>query len=116
MDFILSAVHHGGYIDLSFDKDIMDRVDIIKLAYKYGWKIEKAKDKSLLIFNRIVNGQHQQLNIWFTRMTIATSLNHPKRGKTQLFGKNIGAALLEKIMNNPRHHTGKRYYEKKKIS
>ncbi len=101
----------GGFHLQSFEV-VMDRVEIIKLAYRYGWRIEAAKDKTLLIFNRIKDNEHQQINVWWTRMTIATSLKHPKRGKTQLYGRNIDAALLEKIFNNPRVHTGKRYYTK----
>lgn len=90
----------------------MDTKEIRKLAKRKGWVEEKAKDKTLLIFNRVQDGIYQQVNVWFTRMTVGTSLKHPKKGKTQLFRKNVDESLLCKIFDNPRVHTGNGYYTK----
>ncbi|MEZ5017372.1 MAG: hypothetical protein R2800_09995 [Flavipsychrobacter sp.] len=53
-----------------------------------------------------------RVNIYLTTMTVSTSLKHPKKGKTQLFRKNVSTKQLEQIFNNPRQHTGKGYYKK----
>lgn len=90
----------------------MDVKEIRKLAKSMGWIEEETKDKTLLIFNRLQENIHQQINIWFTRMTVGTCLKHPKKGKTQLFRKNVDDKLLRKIFENPRVHTGNGYYTK----
>lgn len=54
-----------------------------------------------------------RINIYLTKMTVATCMNHPVKGKTQLFRKNVDKEMLEKIFEYPRKHTGKGYYKKK---
>eukprot|EP00522_Entomoneis_paludosa_P018118 CAMPEP_0172446630 /NCGR_PEP_ID=MMETSP1065-20121228/6189_1 /TAXON_ID=265537 /ORGANISM="Amphiprora paludosa, Strain CCMP125" /LENGTH=317 /DNA_ID=CAMNT_0013197795 /DNA_START=48 /DNA_END=1001 /DNA_ORIENTATION=- len=58
-----------------------------------------------------------KINIYYTTGTVGTCLNHPKRGKTQLFRRNYqdlsGIAI---ILSNPRAHTGEGYYTRKNIS
>lgn len=54
-----------------------------------------------------------RINIYLTKLTVATCIDHPKKGKTQLFRKNITIEQLKKIFDNPRQHTGKGYYEKR---
>lgn len=53
-----------------------------------------------------------KINVYFTTMTISTSMNHPKKGKTQLFRKNVTVSELDEIFAYPRKHTGKGYYTK----
>lgn len=78
------------------------------LAEYHGYVEEAAKDKSLLIFNM----PGVQINVWWTTMTVGTCIDHPTKGKTQLFRKGVDFALLDKLLENPRQHTGKGYYEK----
>lgn len=85
---------------------------IREIARQNGWVEEKAKDPTLLIFNRLCDRTHQQVNVWFTRMTVGTYLKHPKQGKTQLFRKYVDMDMLEKIFQNPRLHTGRGYHTK----
>jgi hypothetical protein len=54
-----------------------------------------------------------RINVYLTKMTVATCLNHPKRGPTQLFRKNVDRKMLKEIFEYPRKHTGKGYYTKK---
>ena len=54
-----------------------------------------------------------RINIYLTKMTVSTCLNHPKKGKTQLFRKNVNLKMLGEIFEYPRKHTGKGYYNKK---
>lgn len=54
-----------------------------------------------------------RINIYLTRMTVATCLTHPTKGATQLFRKNVDYQMLTEIFEYPRKHTGKGYYKKK---
>lgn len=53
-----------------------------------------------------------RINIYLTKMTVATCLKHPKKGATQLFRKNVTVKMLDEIFEYPRKHTGKGYYKK----
>lgn len=55
-----------------------------------------------------------RINIYLTKMTVSTCLNHPKKGNTQLFRKNVTKQMLYEIFEYPRKHTGKGYYTKTK--
>lgn len=50
-----------------------------------------------------------RINIYLTKMTVCTYIDHPKTGKNQLFRKNVDLKTLRKIFENPRVHTGKGY-------
>lgn len=54
-----------------------------------------------------------RINVYLSKMTVSTCLNHPKKGKTQLFRKNVTKEMLSQIFEYPRKHTGKGYYTKK---
>ena len=54
-----------------------------------------------------------RINIYLTKMTVATCLKHPKKGATQLFRKNVNYEMLVDIFQYPRKHTGKGYYKSK---
>lgn len=41
-----------------------------------------------------------------------TSMDHPVRGPTQLFRRDLSEAEHHAVLNNPRQHTGKGYYKK----
>jgi len=51
-----------------------------------------------------------RINVYYTTGTVATCLNHPTRGKTQLFRRRVGLELLYNIFVDPRLHTGRGYY------
>ena len=78
------------------------------LARYHGYEEEVAKDTTLMIFNRGTT----QVNVWWTTMTVGTCLEHPSQGKTQLFRKGVDFKLLDKILDNPRLHTGIGYKQK----
>jgi len=54
-----------------------------------------------------------RINVYLTKMTVATCLNHPTKGPTQLFRRNVSISMLDEIFEYPRKHTGKGYYKKK---
>lgn len=86
------------------------KIENIKLLAKVsGWQeIQHDLYSGMLGFRR--NGV--RLNVWYTRMTVSTSLNHPIQGKTQLFRRNVSMALLEVLFDRPRAHTRKGYQRK----
>jgi len=65
---------------------------------------------------RMVSWRHDEksggvrINIYFTTGTVATCLYHSKRGKSQLFRRNMTYADLEDIFQNPRVHTDAGYH------
>ena len=91
--------------------DMLEKSAVRKLAKKHGWTEEVAKDPTVLIFNRYVGGK-QQVNVWYTTGTVATSLKHPNKGRTQLYRKSVTMELLAKIFENPRVHTDLGYYSR----
>jgi hypothetical protein len=58
------------------------------------------------------DGDATRINVYYTTGTIGTCLNHPRKGKTQLFRRNVTIELLEQIFMDPRVHTGTGYYRK----
>jgi hypothetical protein len=53
-----------------------------------------------------------RINVYYSKMTIATCLNHPRKGKTQLFRRGVwDLKLLENIFAYPRVHTKIGYYK-----
>lgn len=53
-----------------------------------------------------------RINVYYTTGTVATCLNHPRSGKTQLFRRNQTLDDLSAIFANPRQHTGVGYYRR----
>lgn len=88
---------------------------IRKKAEKYGWHEIKWEDNTRMIsFAKEIDGYNARINVYTTKMTVGTCINHPKRGKTQLFRKHVTPEEMVKIFENPRVHTRKGYYEKRK--
>ncbi len=86
-------------------------IEEIKLiAYEFGYNFIDYQENIGLISFGI---KDVRINIYLTKMTVSTCLNHPKKGKTQLFRKNVNKDMLKEIFNYPRKHTGKGYYTKK---
>jgi hypothetical protein len=55
----------------------------------------------------------KRINVYYSTMTVATCIEHPVKGKTQLFRRNVICKKeLDKIFTNPRTHTNKGYYER----
>ena len=54
-----------------------------------------------------------RVNVYYSTGTVATCLDHPRSGKTQLFRRQQSLDDLYAIFNNPRQHTGVGYYRNK---
>ncbi len=86
---------------------------VIKKANKYNWhNIDHQKNIFMLSFVKRKDKSTMRINVYYSKMTVATCIDHPKQGKTQLFRRNVTIEELEKIFENPRHHTGKGYHKK----
>lgn len=84
-------------------------VKMVKMGKDNGWKpIDWQGNLGMLSMWK----DDMRLNIYTTTMTVGTCLNHPKKGKTQLFRKNVSMDELEEIYKNPRVHTNKGYHKK----
>lgn len=84
--------------------------EIKEISEKEGYDlIDYQENIGLISFGK----KDVRINIYLTKMTVSTSLNHPKKGKTQLFRKNVNKEMLIKIFEYPRAHTGKGYFTKK---
>lgn len=82
---------------------------IENLAKKKGYRLEqRQEDIGLLIFTK----GRVQINVYTSKMTVGTCLQHPKSGRTQLFRKYVDMPLLAKIFEEPRIHTQIGYFRK----
>jgi len=80
------------------------------LAKDNGYKEISCDEQSNVISFR---KESTRINVYYTTRTVGTCLNHPKRGKSQLFRRDVTVAQLEQLLRNPRTHTGKGYFHRK---
>ena len=85
-------------------KDLKKLTDLAEECCWTFW--DHQPDICMLSFKR----GSSRINIYYTTMTIATCVRHPVKGKTQLFRRRVSLKELERILVNPRSHTGKGYY------
>lgn len=92
------------------------------LAIKHKWQLFDIQANIKMVrFMRATGSDISKVNIYYggkggrtNLYTVATVINHPYKGKTQLFRKDITVQELEAILNNPRVHTDKGYYTGKR--
>lgn len=77
-------------------------------------EIDFQENIKMISFHKVTKHGHCRLNIYLTKGTVSTALNHPKSGKTQLYRKKVSNKMLAKLFNDPRTHTGIGYYTKNK--
>lgn len=79
------------------------------LAAENGWiEIDHQEHIYMVSFKK----DDCRVNVYYSKMTVSTAMNHPKKGRTQLFRRNVSSEGLKAILQNPRAHTGKGYYRK----
>jgi hypothetical protein len=80
----------------------MEPETIKAMAEENGWiEIDHQENICMISFAK----EFARINVYYSKMTVATSLNHPKKGKTQLFRRNVSEKFMRKIFVNPRVHT-----------
>ena len=75
------------------------------------WNILKFEPQT---YKLIIYTDNCQMSIYLSTLTIQTSLNHPKQGKTQLTRKNVTIKEFHQLLKDPRAHTNKGYHFKAK--
>ena len=89
---------------------------IIQLAESNGWKL-KARDKApktLEFFRPETDASPTKMLIFYSTGRVATTVNHPKTGRNQLYRTDVGWHVLEKLFKYPRLHTGHGYRVRKR--
>lgn len=87
----------------------MEKVEIIAMAKSHGWELmDDQANIAMVSFTK----NRMRINVYHSRMTVGTCIDHPKKGKTQLFRKLVSKNLLNKIFEYPRTHTGAGYYKR----
>lgn len=73
------------------------------VAKRHDWtETDETNGGVMMTFVR----DEKKIEVWPSRMTVATMLNHPKQGKTKLYRRNVwDVSVLEAIFKNPRVHT-----------
>lgn len=94
----------------SYDQKRNKRLKIMHLFREHGYQLLMVNEPTNML--RFFRGD-VAINIYVGTMTVTTELKHPERGKTQLHRRNVSFELLEKILKNPREHTGRGYYRRK---
>lgn len=88
-----------------FAKDTIDEV-----AGRYGYNcIDFQENIGMVSYSDGAS----RINVYLTKMTVATCINHPKKGATQLFRRDVTLSQLNEIFDYPRIHTGRGYYKRK---
>lgn len=91
----------------------MELVEIKSMAKSNGWAFHDYQTNiGMISFVKVIKGDTARINIYITKMTVATCINHPRKGKTQLFRRHVDKKLMGRIFENPRVHTHKGYREK----
>jgi len=88
-------------------------IDIIRLmAERHGWNfVQHQESQKKLRFDRITD--HTVIDVWYSRMTVCTILNHPTQQRTALYRKRLSMDMIEDVFKNPRIHTNVGYQKKR---
>jgi hypothetical protein len=70
----------------------------------FGWNFTGSHN-----FVEFFEKEGIKLDWYFTTATIKTSMDHPTKGKTQLFGSKVTPEVYTKVLLDPRSHTNVRY-------
>jgi len=89
--------------------------EVRELAEEFGYDeiVHNEVSKMISFLGRYGLRTGARINVYYSTGTVGSCLNHPKQGKTQLFRRDVDLAVLEKIFDNPRLHSGKGYHRKK---
>ena len=86
----------------------------MKRAHGYGYYLKKTNERTRHMYFTCRDGSISII-VYFTDhgYTVATCLDHPSKGKTQLIRPALGMEELERVFENPRIHSGKGYIRRK---
>jgi len=95
---------------------MIDRELIRRAAAEHGWRETKATNGGIMLTFALPGEpgtKWPKVEIWPSTGTVATMIDHPKKGRTKLYRKGLSQKQIVKIFQDPRLHTGKGYYTKK---
>ena len=91
---------------------MLDIETVRRIANQNGFEEVQYNDVSRVI--AFQKGSPQcRVNVYYSTGTVATCLDHPRSGKTQLFRRGQSLDDLAGIFSNPRQHTGVGYFRSK---
>ena len=86
----------------------LNESDLDYQAETRGWdKIDVSSTQAPMASYR---KDDKRLNFYLSTGTVASFLDHPRRGKDQLFRGSCTRAEAVRLLDNPREHTGKGYH------
>jgi len=91
----------------------INRGQAIQEARRYGYReleVSKRDEGRMVSFHHDQKCGGVRINVYYTTGTVATCLDHPYQGKTQLFRRNQTLNDLVEIFADPRTHTGDGYH------
>ncbi|GFH47475.1 hypothetical protein CTEN210_03950 [Chaetoceros tenuissimus] len=87
---------------------VFQETELDSEAISKGWTKLECKQPAMASYKK----DGVRLNFYLTTGTVGSSLDHPVKGKTQLFRREV--VDFSALFDNPRTHTGKGYYTVKK--
>lgn len=78
-------------------------------AKQFGW-IEFDHQENIMMIS-FTNGP-DRINVYYSRMTVATVIDHPKHGRNTLYRRGVRYPDLLKIFENPRTHLHTGYHRR----
>ena len=80
-----------------------------KMAERHGWwMLDHQQNIGMISF---LKGT-ARINVYYSRMTVTTVVDHPKLGRNSLYRKGVDMGTMEKIFINPRSHVGLGYHQR----
>lgn len=80
------------------------RDEVQFLAELYGWEVIKEEPKLSTV---TLKRKGTLLEVNHAKMTVVSTLHHPRLGRTSLKRRSVDMEMLEDILFNPRVHTDK---------
>ena len=91
----------------------MTKQFIIVLAVNTGWSFPLEEQPNALMISFFKGDM--RVNVYYTTMTVSTAIDHPVKGRCQMYRRNVTQRQLASIFQNPRVHLGKGYHHKSKL-
>lgn len=97
-----------------FPKQVRDKLDVTEVR-RIASEIPNIKELGINEASKVISFQAVdsgwRINVYYTTGTVGTCVEHPISGKTQMFRRKVDYDTLQRILQNPRVHTGKGYYK-----
>lgn len=90
---------------------ILQKIRIIAAAADWV-EIDHQANIQMVSFS---NGP-DRINVYYSKMTVATIIKHPKQGVNQMYRQRVPFDKLAELFKNPRAHLGTGYHEKKALA